>query len=78
MNLYFCFNTNCDHWGENPWIALQKETGRHYGRMAIQHSNEAFPCPYCGMPCPPHDNWLRDERRHDDGTPVKGDEHIRP
>lgn len=65
-----CFNVDCDHWGEDPWRTLAKETGFTYGITVDIKSNDCVRCPYCNGVCPPHDNWLANERRHDNGAPV--------
>jgi hypothetical protein len=57
---YYCFNPNCDLWGDAQPCVL----------LACSPPIVASVCKGCEGELIFHDNWDRDERTHDDGTPV--------
>jgi hypothetical protein len=60
--MFYCFNENCNLWGE-PVTGIGFNLTWPFRPMG-------GPCVECGHNVIWHDNWLADQRQHDDGTPV--------
>lgn len=64
--MYYCFNPDCNMWGEpqgtygGAGLLLVDYIGWYVSR-----------CNECGHITVVHDNFTKDTRTHDDGTPVK-------
>lgn len=58
---YYCFNENCNRWGEAQSIAMY---------LLWPEQGKLGKCKECGKPLIRHDNWNEDCRIGDDGKAV--------
>lgn len=70
MARWYCFNTDCNRWGEAPPPWGRTGTGRTL-ELRFEYGKLEEACPECGGDLLFHDNWDRNERTHDNGAKVE-------
>lgn len=71
MAPYYCFNPECERWGDE--IPQEYQFVLAIFKWPPVDVIGWTDCPDCNHHSYWHDNWDKDERTHDDGSPVNGE-----